>query len=112
EQRLDHVESLGANVLYLTPFFPARSTHRYDASSFDTVDPLLGGDDALRSLLVAAHARGMRVVGDITLNHCGAGNEWFTRARDDVSAAERELFFFEGSPPDGYACWLGVPSLH
>ncbi|MGH2934922.1 MAG: alpha-amylase family glycosyl hydrolase [Gaiellaceae bacterium] len=104
EQHLDHVGSLGANVLYLTPFFPARSTHRYDASSFDEVDPLLGGDAALRSLLAAAHARDISVVGDITLNHCGAGHEWFLRG-------ERELFFFDGSPPAGYACWLGIPSL-
>lgn len=111
EQRLDHVERLGANVLYLTPFFPARSTHRYDASSFERVDPLLGGDAALSSLLDAAHGRGMRVVGDLTLNHCGAGHDWFLRAQEDPGSVERELFFFDGSAPDGYACWLGVPSL-
>ena len=101
EQRLDHVESLGANVVYLTPYFPARSTHRYDASSFDHVDPLLGGDEALRSLHAAARARGMRVVGDLTLNHCGVTHEWFVNG-------DRELFFFDG---DDYACWLGVRSL-
>ena len=111
EKHLDHVEALGANVLYLTPFFSARSTHRYDASSFDTVDPLLGGDEALRSLLAAAKTREMRVVGDLTLNHCGAEHEWFVRAREDQRAVERELFFFDGSSPGGYACWLGVASL-
>jgi alpha-glucosidase len=111
EAHLDHVESLGVDLLYLTPFFPAGSTHRYDASSFDRVDPLLGGDDALRSLLAAAHGRQMRVVGDLTLNHCGAGHEWFLRAEQDRSSAERELFFFDGSPPLGYASWLGVRSL-
>jgi len=111
ERHLDHVADLGANVLYLTPFFPAGSTHRYDASSFDLVDPLLGGDEALRSLLGAAHGRDMHVVGDLTLNHCGLTHEWFQRARRDPAAAERELFFFDGSPPHGYACWLGVPSL-
>jgi alpha-glucosidase len=111
EQHLDHIESLGANVLYLTPFFPARSTHRYDASSFATVDPLLGGDEALRSLLTAVHARGMHLVGDLTLNHCGAAHEWFVRALADEHAVERELFFFDGSSPDSYACWLGVASL-
>ena len=61
EQRLDYIEQLGVNALYLTPIFPASSTHRYDATSFDRVDPLLGGDEALRSLLAAAHARGIRV---------------------------------------------------
>ena len=111
EQHLDHIEALGANVLYLTPFFPARSTHRYDATSFEQVDPLLGGDEALASLVKAAHARGMHLVGDLTLNHCGAGHEWFLRAEADAAALERELFFFDGSPPLGYATWLGVRSL-
>ena len=50
--------TLGANVLYLTPVFPAGSTHRYDARTFDAVDPLLGGDEALASLVRAAHDRG------------------------------------------------------
>lgn len=111
EQHLDHVERLGANVLYLTPFFPAGSTHRYDATSFDRVDPLLGGDEALRSLLAAAHGRGLRVVGDLTLNHCGRGHEWFAAAQADPTAPEREFFYFDDALPTGYACWLGVPSL-
>jgi len=111
QQHLDHIEALGANLIYLTPFFPARSTHRYDASSFDVVDPLLGGDDALRSLIAAVHARDMRIVGDLTLNHCGAGHDWFLRAEQDAAAPERELFFFDGSPPLGYASWLGIRSL-
>ena len=111
EQHLDHIVELGADVLYLTPIFPARSSHRYDASSFAQVDPLLGGDEALRSLLRAAHSRGLRMVGDLTLNHCGAGHDWFLRAQGDPDAPERELFFFDGSPPLGYACWFGIPSL-
>ncbi len=51
---LDHIASLGANLLYLTPVFPAPSNHRYNASTFDRVDPLLGGDEAYRR----AHRRG------------------------------------------------------
>ena len=78
EQHLDHIASLGANALYLTPFFPAGSVHRYDSTSFEHVDPLLGGDEALSSLLEAAHARGIRVVGDLTTNHVGIGHDWFT----------------------------------
>jgi alpha-glucosidase len=45
------------------------------------------------------------------MNHCGAGNDWFLRAEEDASAPEREMFFFDGSAPLGYACWLGVRSL-
>jgi len=111
EQRLDHVESLGANVVYLTPFFPATSTHRYDATTFDHVDPLLGGDDALRSLAAAAHARGLRLLGDITLNHTGYQHEWFERARAEAGAAERSFYYFDDSIPGGYESWLGHLTL-
>jgi alpha-glucosidase len=111
EAHLDHVESLGANVLYLTPVFPARSTHRYDATSFDRVDPLLGGDEALASLVAAARARGMRVIGDLTLNHCGDRHEWFRAAQADPAAPERAFFLFDDRVPHGYVSWLGVRAL-
>jgi alpha-glucosidase len=111
EQHLDHVESLGANLVYLTPFFPATSTHRYDATTFDHVDPLLGGDDALRSLCAAAHARGIRVIGDITLNHTGYRHEWFERAQADPESTERGFYLFDDSIEIGYEAWLGIPSL-
>ena len=110
EQRLDHVGSLGASALYLRPIFPAESTHRYDATSFDRVDPLLGGDEAFASLAQAAHARGIRLVGDLTTNHCGSGHEWFVAARNG-EAPEREFFYFDDSLPHGYESWYGVPSL-
>jgi alpha-glucosidase len=111
EQHLDHVESLGANVLYLTPIFPAGSNHRYDATSFDRIDPVLGGDESFASLLRAADARGMRVVGDLTLNHTGKGHDWFVAAQADSHAAERDFYYFDPSVPYGYESWMGVPSL-
>jgi alpha-glucosidase len=103
EAHLDHVESLGANVIYMTPVFPAGSTHRYDATSFDRVDPLLGGDEALASLLRAAHARGLRVIGDLTTNHTGVGHDWFV--------AREPYYFVDESLPLGYEAWMGVRSL-
>jgi alpha-glucosidase len=109
-ERLDHIEALGATVVYLTPFFPARSNHRYDASSFDRVDPVLGGDEALQRLADAAHARGMRVLGDFTTNHTGDAHEWFAAAQADPDSEERGYYFFDDSEL-GYVAWLGVPSL-
>ena len=111
ERHLDHVEELGANALYLTPVFPAGSSHRYDATTFDRVDPLLGGDAALASLVDAAHARGIRVIGDLTLNHCGVGHDWFLHGREDVNSPERDFFYFDDSFPHGYVSWFGVRSL-
>jgi alpha-glucosidase len=110
EERLDHVISLGANLLYLTPVFPAGSTHRYDATTFDHVDPLLGGDAAYAALLREAHDRGIRVLGDLTTNHVGARHEWFVAALAGRSP-EREFFYFDGSLEHGYECWYGHPSL-
>jgi alpha-glucosidase len=111
EQRLDHVAELGANVLYLTPIFEAESTHRYDATTFDRVDPLLGGDDALVSLVEAAHARGIRILGDLTTNHVGERHAWFVAARENPQAPERDFFYFDDRLESGYESWYGVPSL-
>ena len=107
--RLDHVRGLGATMLYLTPFFEARSNHRYDASSFLHVDPLLGGDEAFDRLLEVAHGAGVRVVGDITTNHTGDGHDWFRTAAKDPTSPERSFYRFHD---DGtYESWWDVPSL-
>ncbi len=110
EEHLDHITSVGANLIYLTPFFPAGSSHRYDATTFAHVDPVLGGDDALRSLTDAAHARGIRVIGDITPNHTGNKHEWFEAALRGEQP-ERGFYYFDESLPGGYESWLGVRSL-
>ncbi len=107
EEHLDHLARLGVDVVYLTPFFPARSVHRYDAASFEHVDPLLGGDAALASLAAAVHRRGMHLVGDLTTNHTGASHEWFLRAADP--AAPEAAFYHRDD--DGFVGWLGHASL-
>ncbi|MEO7236580.1 MAG: glycoside hydrolase family 13 protein [Lapillicoccus sp.] len=108
-EHLDHLERLGADVVYLTPFFPGRSNHRYDASTFDAVDPVLGGDEALRRLTGAAHERGLKVLGDVTTNHTGNTHEWFLASRADPQAPERDFYFWTSR--DEYVGWLGVASL-
>ncbi|NEN07636.1 glycoside hydrolase family 13 protein [Diaminobutyricibacter tongyongensis] len=110
-EHLDHLERLGVTLIYLTPVFPGRSNHRYDASSFSVVDPLLGGDDALIRLVEAAHERGMRVIGDLTSNHCGDGHEWFRAAYGNPDAPESEFFYWLNDEHTEYVSWLGVPSL-
>ncbi len=110
-ERLDHLERLGVTLIYLTPFFPARSNHRYDASTFDRVDPLLGGDDALIRLVEAAHARGIRVIGDLTTNHTGAAHEWFTAALGDPRADEASFYYWIDDAHTDYVAWYGIRSL-
>ncbi len=108
-EHLDHLLDLGVTTLYLTPFFPAESNHRYNASTFDHVDPLLGGDDALRRLIDAAHAAGLTVMGDLTSNHTGDTHEWFVRATEEPDSPERAFYYFAG---DGsHEGWKGHSTL-
>lgn len=107
---LDHIASLGVGTIYLTPFFPAESNHRYNASTFDRVDPLLGGDAAMARLAAAARARGMRLMGDLTTNHCGDTHEWFRAALADPHSAEAKFFFFTEHPKK-YDAWWNIREL-
>jgi len=109
--KLDHLVELGVNLLYLTPVFPAASNHRYDASSFLCVDPLLGGDDAYIRLLEEAHARGIRVIGDLTTNHSGDRHEWFLSALGNPAAPAEDFYYFADEANTEYVSWLGYPTL-
>ena len=111
EQHLDHINDLGVNGIYFTPFFSARSNHRYDASSFDEVDPILGGDKALFSLVKKSNKLGIRIMGDLTSNHCGAGHPWLARAKKNKKSKERSYFYWDKSVKHGYVGWWGLESL-
>ena len=68
-QALPYLQDLGVTVLHLTPLATSDSAHRYDAKNPMCVDPALGGEAALRKLLDDAHARGLRVIGDLVHTH-------------------------------------------
>lgn len=110
EKRLDYLSDLGVGTVYLTPIFPGESNHRYNATTFERIDPLLGGDAALASLSRAVHARGMRLIGDFTTNHTGDTHEWFRRASTDPSSVERGYYYWRDEAP-GYVGWYDVPTL-
>ena len=100
---------VGADIVYTTPVFPGESNHRYNATTFTEVDPLLGGDEAYARLSTAVHARGWRILGDLTTNHTGDTHEWFLAAVDDADDPHRSFYYFED---DGtYACWMGHGTL-
>jgi len=111
QEHLDHVTELGANGIYFTPIFPSRSNHRYDATSFDHVDPILGGDKAFQSLIKISKKKGIRILGDLTSNHCGAGHDWLAKAKKDKKSKERSFFFWDKSIKWGYVGWYGLESL-
>ena len=108
-EHLDHIESLGVNALYLTPVFQSASNHRYHTYDYLQVDPLLGGNAALRELLDAAHARGMRVILDGVFNHTGRGFWPFHHVLETGAGSPyRNWFLFDeaalarGLPPNAY----------
>ena len=59
---LDRLQAMGITCLYLTPIFSSAANHRYHAYDYFEVDPLLGGNAALRDLIDAVHRRGMKLV--------------------------------------------------
>lgn len=96
---LDHLASLGIDTLHLTPPFVSPSAHRYDVSDFEKVDPALGGDEALRALLDAAHGRGMRVILDLPFTHVSRGFAPFLDVRDRGRASPHAPWFHVVSHP-------------
>ena len=83
-EHLDHIRELGANALYLTPIFQADTNHRYDAEDYFSIDRRLGTDPDFVEFVNEAHRRGMRIVLDAVLNHCGRTHPAF----QDVIANE------------------------
>lgn len=72
-ERLDYLQDLGITAIYLNPIFASASNHRYHTYDYYQVDPLLGGNEALRYLLDEAHRRGIRIVLDGVFNHASRG---------------------------------------
>jgi cyclomaltodextrinase len=101
-ERLPYLVDLGITALYLNPVFASASNHRYHTYDYFTVDPLLGGDAALRELLDAAHARGMHVVLDGVFNHTGRGFWAFHHVLENGAGSPyRDWFQFDPAALDG-----------
>lgn len=120
--RLDYLEALGVTALYLNPIFASASNHRYHTYDYYEVDPLLGGNEALRELLDAAHERGIRVVLDGVFNHTGRGFWPFHHVLENGGDSPYiDWFTIEDWPlrpyapdPDvdhNYDSWMDLPAL-
>ncbi len=72
-EKLEYLEDLGVSALYFNPVFQSASNHRYYTHDYFRVDPMLGGNAALRELLDACHKRDMRLVLDRVFNHASRG---------------------------------------
>jgi cyclomaltodextrinase / maltogenic alpha-amylase / neopullulanase len=73
--KLDYVQGLGADVLYLNPINLAYTNHKYDALDYQKVSPEFGSRDDMKALAVDVHKRGMKLVLDGVFNHMGRNSE-------------------------------------
>lgn len=106
-----YLEELGVTCIWLSPVGPAPSYHRYDATDYFSVDPVLGTVEDMRRLTSAAHERGIRVILDFVPSHLSRRHPAFEAARTDPDAHTRDWFIFY-EWPDRYRSFLDmVPSL-
>lgn len=117
-EKLDYIKSLGVTVLYLSPVFDSASNHKYDTGDYMKVDPMFGGDEALKTLCEKCRENGISIMLDGVFNHTGSDSVYFNKYGnyDSVGAYNSEKSpyhdwynFFEF--PDKYECWWGIDIL-
>jgi maltose alpha-D-glucosyltransferase/alpha-amylase len=80
--KLDYIAALGVNAIWLLPFYPSpRFDDGYDISDYRTIHPEYGTMSDFKRFVAAAHARGIRVITELVINHTSDQHPWFQRAR-------------------------------
>jgi len=108
---LDYLSNLGITALYLNPIFASASNHRYHTYDYYNVDPLLGGNEALRYLLDKAHERNIRVVLDGVFNHASRGFWQFHHVLENGEGSPyKDWFHFDPERLKGNRRWGAYPA--
>jgi alpha-glucosidase len=103
-ERMDHVARLGADAVWLSPFYPSpQRDGGYDVADYRAVDPQFGTIDDFDALVARAHSLGLRVIVDLVPNHCSSEHADFRAALAAAPGSpERAKFHFrDGTGPDG-----------
>lgn len=120
QYKLDYLQDLGVNALYLTPIFQATSNHRYNTTDYYRIDPKLGTIEDFRALLDEVHRRNMRLILDGVFNHCGRGFFAFADILENQEYSPYlKWFHIRHFPVDAYSVgdatdylgWWGMKSL-
>jgi len=110
-ERLDYLVDLGITAIYLNPVFASASNHRYHTYDYYSVDPLLGGNEALRLLLDHAHNQGIRVVLDGVYNHASRGLWQFHHVLENgADSPYTDWFHFDDTRLQGIRPWGAYPT--
>jgi oligo-1,6-glucosidase len=105
--RLDHLVDLGVDVVWLSPVYRSpQDDAGYDISDYTDIDPVFGTLADLDELLEAVHARGMRLVMDLVVNHTSDEHAWFEESRSGPDSAKRDWYWWR-PPREGMAA--GAP---
>jgi maltose alpha-D-glucosyltransferase/alpha-amylase len=92
-QRLDYLQELGTNTIWLLPFYPSPlRDDGYDIADYSTVHPSYGTLDDFKAFLTAAHNRGLRVIIEMVMNHTSDQHPWFQEARSSRDNPKRDWY--------------------
>ncbi|MCK6617926.1 MAG: maltose alpha-D-glucosyltransferase [Cyclobacteriaceae bacterium] len=102
-QKLDYLEDLGVNTIWLLPFYPSPlKDDGYDITDHCDVHPHLGTLSDFRTFLKEAHHRGIRVIIELILNHTSDQHPWFRRARKAKAGSRYRNFYVWSDTPEKY----------
>ncbi|MGR3397208.1 maltose alpha-D-glucosyltransferase [Pseudooceanicola nanhaiensis] len=98
--RLDHVQELGANTVWLLPFYPSPlRDDGYDIAEYKAINPSYGTMEDFEGFVEEAHRRGLRVITELVINHTSDQHEWFQRARNAPKGSpERDWYVWSDDP--------------
>ncbi|MFD1147522.1 alpha-glucosidase [Saccharothrix hoggarensis] len=101
--RLDHLERLGVDVVWLSPVYASpQADNGYDISDYQAIDPVFGTLEDFDRLLAEVHARGMKLVMDLVVNHTSDEHPWFAESRSSQDNPKRDWYWWR-PPRDGFA---------
>ena len=109
-QKLDYIQSLGCNAIWLSPLFASPSHHGYDATDYYTVEPRFGTNTDLKELIETAHQRDIRVILDFVANHWSNQHPTFQAAQRDENSEYRTWYTWQRWPHE-YTSFFGVKGM-
>ncbi|CAK1224698.1 alpha-glucosidase [Fructobacillus tropaeoli] len=102
QERLSYVSKLGADVIWLNPIYQSpNKDNGYDISDYQAINPEFGTMQDFDDLLAAAHARDIKIVMDLVVNHSSDQHKWFIESRSSKDNDKRDFYIWR-NPVDGH----------